>query len=272
MLNYNLYKFYKISVNKKLGQHFLLDFILAKLIVNSIGELRFGTTLEIGPGFGILTQALLLEDTNNLIAIEKDIRFVKFLQPLVKKFPGRFLILESDALDLDFLSLSPFTCRIVSNLPYNISTTLIINWLKIGVFFDNFILMLQKEVAQRLIALPCSKSYGRLSVLSQFLSIGVLLFNVVPDVFIPPPKIISSVVSLTTSKELLSLRKCTQNDIEIITNILFAQRRKMLRVSLKNLILSPISLLLKAKILPNLRVENLTIKDFDLLIKLINSF
>ena len=221
---------------------------------------------------GILTQALLFAGANHVVAIEKDYRCIDLLQPLVDRFVNRLIVLEADALDLDFLSLGPPPYRIVSNLPYNISTLLLVNWLRRGPFFKDFILMFQREVVNRLFAMPSSKYYTRLSVLVQFFCNGFLLIDILPKSFVPIPRVLSSVVKLTPNRSLFNFRKNTYEDLERITKVLFSQRRKMLRVSLRSLTPFPAEILFQAKILPTLRVENLTVNDFDLLITLINNF
>lgn len=257
------------STKRSLSQHFLSDLSLARLIVKNAGPFNCGTIIEIGPGLGILTQALLLEGASNIISVEKDYRCCNVLQSLVRRFPDRLLLLEANALDLDFFALGPPPYRIVSNLPYNISTALLVSWLKLGIVFQSLTLMFQKEVATRLFAVPNSKCYSRLSIITQFSCIGCVLFDVLPEFFIPSPKVLSSVVRLLPNKDLIYSRYNSLEDISKITKILFSQRRKMLRVNLKFFTSDPIKLLFRAKISSTLRAENLQVDDFDLLLTLI---
>jgi 16S rRNA (adenine1518-N6/adenine1519-N6)-dimethyltransferase len=254
---------YGLFAKKSLGQHFLFDLNLTRRIARHSGPLHQGTTIEIGPGPGGLTRALLLEGAENVVAIEKDSRCVALLQSLVEASGKRLVVLEADALTFDMESLGPPPYRIVSNLPYNISTKLLVSWLKQGTMFESLTLMFQKEVADRLLAKPFSKSYGRLSILTQFSCKGYRLFDVPPAAFSPPPKVMSSVMHLKPSEELFSSRKSTQKAIEMVAKTAFGQRRKMLRVSLKALTHDAEKLLNEAQISPTARAEELSVEDFD---------
>lgn len=254
---------YGLFAKKSLGQHFLFDLNLTRRIARHAGDLDKGTTIEVGPGPGGLTRALLLEGAQNVVALEKDSRCVELLQSLVAASENRLTVLEADALTLNVEELGPPPYRIVSNLPYNISTALLVGWLKKGTLFESFTLMFQKEVADRLLANPSSKSYGRLSILTQFSCKGHRLFDIPPSAFTPPPKVMSSVVHLAPSEALLSSRNCTQSDIEKVAKAAFGQRRKMLRVSLKTLTSNVTHLLEEAKITPTARAEELSVEDFD---------
>ncbi|MCP4922933.1 MAG: 16S rRNA (adenine(1518)-N(6)/adenine(1519)-N(6))-dimethyltransferase RsmA [bacterium] len=254
---------YGLFAKKSLGQHFLFDLNLTRRIARHSGTLDTGTTIEVGPGPGGLTRALLLEGAQNVVAVEKDRRCVDLLQSLVEASEERLTVLEADALDLDIKKLGPPPYRIVSNLPYNISTALLVRWLKQGILFESFTLMFQKEVADRLFADPSSKAYGRLSILTQFSCKGHRLFDIPPSAFVPPPKVMSSVVHLRPNEELLFSRKSTQGAIEKVAKAAFGQRRKMLRVSLKALTPHAALLLENSGITPTARAEELSVEQFD---------
>ena len=252
-----------LSAKKSLGQHFLFDLNLTRRIARQVRRLGTGTTIEIGPGPGGLTRALLLEGAKNVVAVEKDRRCVELLQPLVQASGKRLHIVEADALGIDVKKLGPPPYRIVSNLPYNISTALLIQWLKQETLFESLTLMFQKEVADRLLGKPSSKAYGRLSILAQFSCMCSHLFDIPPSAFVPPPKVISSVVCLEPSPTLLATRKSTQESLEKLTRVAFGQRRKMLRSSLKHLAPDVSQFLKDADIKPTARAEELSVEEFD---------
>jgi 16S rRNA (adenine1518-N6/adenine1519-N6)-dimethyltransferase len=255
---------YGLEPKKSLGQNFLLDLNLTGRIARAAGDCGKGTTIEIGPGPGGLTRALLLEGAANVVAVERDRRCVAALAELSDAFPGRLTVIEADAMTCDLADLGPAPRRIVANLPYNISTALLIRWLtalyETPGLLDGMTLMFQKEVAERLAAKPRSKDYGRLSILTQWLCETENLFDISPKAFIPPPKITSTVVRLRPRTE--PLHPATMTVLEKVTAAAFGQRRKMLRQSLKPLGINPKQLLEKVGILETARAEELSVADF----------
>jgi 16S rRNA (adenine1518-N6/adenine1519-N6)-dimethyltransferase len=224
--------------------------------------------IEIGPGPGGLTRALLMEGARHVTAIERDPRCVAALAEIGTAFPGRLSIIEADALEVDIASLAPAPRKIVANLPYNIATPLLIRWLgQIG-SFESLTLMFQKEVAQRLAAPPRSKAYGRLSVLTQWLCGVELVFDVPPQAFVPAPKVTSTVVRLTPHAA--PLASCQQADLERVTAAAFGQRRKMLRQSLKSLTDDVAALIAAADVEPTARAEELPVEAFCALARAIS--
>jgi len=247
-----------------LGQHFLLDPQLIARIARAAGDLGRGTVIEIGPGPGGLTRALLDAGANRVIAIERDRRCVAALADLVAAYPGRLTVIEGDALAIDIVELAarekaPAPLRIVANLPYNIATPLLIDWLRQARAFESLTLMFQKEVAQRLAAPPSTKAYGRLSVLAQWLCEVSCLFDIAPGAFVPPPAVTSTVVRLAPRPAPLA-----EADAELLREILaaaFGQRRKMLRRSLGS-VASGTAALAASGIDPTLRAEALDVAAF----------
>jgi 16S rRNA (adenine1518-N6/adenine1519-N6)-dimethyltransferase len=185
-----------LDARRSLGQHFLLDLNLTRRIARAAGDLTQGTVIEIGPGPGGLTRSLLEAGAKHLIAIERDARCVTALGELAAAYPGRLEIVAGDALAIDAASLGRAPRRIVANLPYNISTALLVRWLVQAKEFESFTLMFQQEVAKRLAAAPGGKDYGRLTVLTQWLCEVELLFNIAKEAFVPPPKIVSTVARI----------------------------------------------------------------------------
>ncbi len=177
-----------LDARKRLGQHFLLDLNLTRRIARAAAPLGEGTVIEVGPGPGGLTRALLLEGAARVIAIEVDRRAIAALQELQEAAAGRLDLLTADALEVDLAGLGPRPRRIVANLPYNVSTALLVRWLHQAGQVSDMVLMFQKEVADRLAAMPRSKDYGRLSVLAQHVCAVQRLFDVAPSAFVPPPK------------------------------------------------------------------------------------
>jgi len=252
-----------LGARKSLGQHFLLDLNLTGRIARSAGELGHGTLLEVGPGPGGLTRALLAAGGASVIAIEKDRRCLDALSELAAAYPGRLRIIEGDALEVDMAGLGEPPRRIVANLPYNVSTPLLVRWLRdiaaAPEAFESLTLMFQKEVAQRLTAKPGGKDYGRLSVMTQWLCDARLLFDVPPRAFTPPPKVTSSVVQLTPYR---SPPAAPFVAMEQVVAAAFGQRRKMLRQSLKSLGLDTQALLAKASVVETARAEELDVAAF----------
>jgi 16S rRNA (adenine1518-N6/adenine1519-N6)-dimethyltransferase len=249
-----------LDARRKLGQHFLLDLNLTRRIARVAGSLADGTVIEVGPGPGGLTRALLLEGAARVVAVEIDPRAVAALRELETAAGGRLHIVEQDALQLDAAAQGPAPRRIVANLPYNISTVLLVRWLHAASDIADMVLMFQKEVADRLCALPRTKDYGRLSVLAQHACEVRRQFDIPPAAFVPPPKVTSTVVRLTprpAAERLADLRP-----LERVTAAAFGQRRKMLRGSLASLFADPVSVLSSLGLKDTARAEELMPADF----------
>lgn len=249
-----------LSARRALGQHFLLDLNLTARIARAAGDLGRGTVIEIGPGPGGLTRALLAAGARRLIVIERDERFLAALEELAAVYSGRLELLPGDALEIDAAALGEPPRKIVANLPYNISTALLLLWLEKIQAFESLTLMFQKEVADRLTARPRSKDYGRLSVLTQWLTEIRRLFDVPPRAFTPPPKVTSTVVQLIPRLE--PLCPADKGCLERITAAAFGQRRKMLRQSLRPLGRDVAALLAAAGIPETARAEELSVEQF----------
>lgn len=254
-----------LSAKKSLGQNFLFDLNLTAKIARAAGPLQNATVVEIGPGPGGLTRALLAEGAAHVIAIERDPRCVGALQEIVAHYPGRLTIIEADALDMDLAVLvgAKDQARICANLPYNIATVLLTRWLESATWppwFDRLILMFQREVALRIIATPRERAdYGRLAVLANWRCATRILFDVPPAAFTPPPKVTSSVVELVPRRAPLP---CDAKLLSNVTQAAFGQRRKMLRQSLKSLGVDSLALLKEARIDPTKRAEEVEIAGF----------
>ncbi len=251
-----------IAARKALGQNFLFDLNLTGKIARSAGELSTHTIIEIGPGPGGLTRALLNSGAKKVIAIERDQRCISALEEIATVYPGRLEIIHGDALqtNLETVTEGLGNCRIVSNLPYNIGTELLVRWVTIPrwpPFYSSMTLMFQREVAERIIAKPGTKHYGRLGVLVGWRCKARRLFDVPREAFIPPPKVTSSVVHLEPRDTPVAAEL---SDIEAMTKAAFGQRRKMLRQSLKPL--GGETLLNRAGIDPKRRAETLTVEEF----------
>jgi 16S rRNA (adenine1518-N6/adenine1519-N6)-dimethyltransferase len=263
-----------LSARKGLGQHFLLDFNLTERIVRAAGDIHGATVLEVGPGPGGLTRAILMAGADWLIAVEKDTRCLDALAPLVDAAAGRLTLMTSDALETDernlfeSIQVIPRDIHIIANLPYNVATVLLIKWLKqtteMPELYASIVLLMQKEVAQRITALPRTKSYGRLSVMAQWLCDCEACFDIGPRAFTPPPKVSSTVIKL--SPRATPRATATWRDMEAVTRAAFGQRRKMLRASLKTLAGSKAEELLHtAGINPTARAEELSVEEFGTL-------
>ncbi len=246
-----------MQARKSLGQNFLFDLNLTRKIARSAGPLT-GTTIEIGPGPGGLTRALLLEQAAHVIAIEKDRRARKVLSSLLTTAGDRLTLIEADALTSPIWELGNTPRRIIANLPYNIATTLLIKWLTHANCFDSMTLMFQREVAERITARTGEATYGRLSVLTRWLADAKILFDVPPSAFVPPPKITSSIVQIVPLAH--PRYPCSQHFLEFITRKAFGQRRKMLRSSLKKI--NGDQLLAAAGIAPESRPQDIDIEEF----------
>jgi 16S rRNA (adenine1518-N6/adenine1519-N6)-dimethyltransferase len=253
-----------LSARKSLGQNFLLDFNLTRRIARAAGPLEGATIVEIGPGPGGLTRALLLEGAGRVIAIEKDQRCLPPLRDIEALYPGRLEIVAGDARGVDYraLRLDP-PARIVANLPYSVATPLLIGWLKTEPWppwFDRLVLMFQREVALRIVARPGDRDYGRLAVLSQWRTRPRILFNLPAAAFTPRPKVDSSLVELQPKAQ--PEPPCDVAMLEKVTAACFGQRRKMLRSSLRQLLPDAESFLQRLGIDPQARAEELDVADF----------
>ncbi|MGA8157028.1 MAG: 16S rRNA (adenine(1518)-N(6)/adenine(1519)-N(6))-dimethyltransferase RsmA [Rhodoplanes sp.] len=255
---------YGLAARKSLGQNFLLDLNLTARIARAAGPLGGVTVVEIGPGPGGLTRALLAAGAKRVIAVERDARAIAALAEIAARYPERLTIIEGDALALDLAALveGAGPARIVANLPYNIATALLVGWLSAEPWppwYDALVLMFQREVAERIVAAPGTKSYGRLAVLAQWRAEPRILFDIAPQAFVPPPKVTSSLVKLTPRP---APAACDRGALEYVTAAAFGQRRKMLRQSLKSLGGDSIVLLAAASIDPTARAEDIPVMGF----------
>ncbi|HVZ99772.1 MAG TPA: 16S rRNA (adenine(1518)-N(6)/adenine(1519)-N(6))-dimethyltransferase RsmA [Caulobacterales bacterium] len=245
--------------NKGLGQHFLLDMNITRRIAREAGAISGQPVIEIGPGPGGLTRALLEFGAAPLIAIEKDARFLPLLEPLIEWSGGRLRIVNADALEANEAALlADAPAHIVSNLPYNVGTPLLVKWLKAGAWRGPMTLMFQKEVAQRIVAKPGGEGYGRLAVLAQARCEAHMAFTIPARAFTPAPKIDSAVVRFTDRPDAYA----HLDALEQVTAAAFGQRRKMLRSALKALTPDAAALLQAAGIDPTARAENLGQEQF----------
>jgi 16S rRNA (adenine1518-N6/adenine1519-N6)-dimethyltransferase len=251
-----------LAAKKSLGQNFLLDLNLTARIARAAGPFDDATAVEIGPGPGGLTRALLAQGAR-VIAVERDKRCIAALRELESAVPGRLALIEGDALEIDVRPhLAGGRAGIVANLPYNIATLLLVRWLSVEPWppwYDRMVLMFQREVAERIVAAPGSKTYGRLSVLSQWRCTTEILFDVNPRAFVPPPNVVSSVVRFVPRERPLP---CERSALERVTGAAFGQRRKMLRQSLRALGVDAAALLERAGIEPTRRAEELSVAEF----------
>ena len=252
-----------LSARKSLGQNFLLDLNLTARIARAAGPLEDATVIEIGPGPGGLTRALLALGAQHVIAVERDERAIAALEEIARRYPGRLEIVDADALTFDPRPyLGGGKAKIVANLPYNIATTLLIGWLSIEPWppwFDMMVLMFQREVAERIVARADEEAYGRLGVLANWRAETKILFDISPAAFVPQPKVTSSVVRLVPREE---PEPCDRRALEQVAAAAFGQRRKMLRQSLKSLPIDPLRLLAAADIDPTRRAETVPISGF----------
>ncbi len=252
-----------LSAKKSLGQNFLLDLNLTGRIARAAGPLDGVDVVEIGPGPGGLTRALLAQGARRVIAVERDERAIAALEEIAARHPGRLDIVAGDALAFDPVPLlRGARARVVANLPYNIATALLVAWLTLDPWppwYEALVVMFQREVAERIVAAPGSKSYGRLSVLAGWRAQARILFDGAASAFVPPPKVTSSLVSLTPRQSPLA---CECRALERTTQAAFGQRRKMLRQSLKSLGTDPLPLLASAGIEPTARAEDIPVEGF----------
>lgn len=253
-----------LAAKKALGQNFLFDLNLTRRIARAAAPLDSATVIEIGPGPGGLTRALLMEGARHIIAIERDDRALAALAEISAAYPGRLTVVPGDALEIDYRQLAAGgPVKIVANLPYNIATPLLVGWLggtQWPPFYGSLTLMFQKEVAERIVAKPGGKDYGRLSVLCQYRCSVRKLFDVNRSAFTPPPKVTSSIVQLIPRPA--PQPECRLDMLERVTAAAFGQRRKMLRASLRSLLPAPEALLSELGIDPENRAEQLPVEDF----------
>ena len=256
-------KRHALSARKSLGQNFLLDLNLTARIARAAGPLEDAIVIEVGPGPGGLTRALLAMGAKRVIAIERDERAVGALQEISDRYPGRLEIINADATQFEPRALLGSTrAKIVANLPYNIATALLIDWLSIEPWppwYDAMVLMFQREVAERIVARENEEAYGRLGVLSNWRTETKILFDISPAAFVPQPKVTSSVVRLIPRDH---PEPCDRRALEKVAAAAFGQRRKMLRQSLKSLPADPARLTAAAGIDPTRRAETVPISGF----------
>jgi 16S rRNA (adenine1518-N6/adenine1519-N6)-dimethyltransferase len=252
---------HQLDARRKLGQHFLLDENLTARIVRAAGELGGRNVVEVGPGPGGLTRALLASSAATVTAIEIDPRAAEASRELALSFPGRLRVIEADALALDLASLVAPPRRIVANLPYNVATPLLIGWLRQASAFEAMALMFQQEVAERICAAPGTAAYGRLSVLTQWICAAEIALRLPPAAFVPAPKVWSAIVRLTPLPTQPSPAAFAR--MERLTAAAFGQRRKMLRGALRGL--GGEALLDRAGIAAERRAETLSIAEFEAL-------
>jgi 16S rRNA (adenine1518-N6/adenine1519-N6)-dimethyltransferase len=258
-----------LSAKKSLGQNFLLDLNLTTRIARAAEPLDNITVVEVGPGPGGLTRALLALGARRVIAVERDERALAALEEIAARYPGRLDVVSGDALRVDVGEhLGPERARVVANLPYNIATALLVNWLTVEPWppwYDSLVLMFQREVAERIVARPGGKTYGRLAVLAGWRTEAKILFDVAPSAFVPPPKVTSAVVRLTPRPEPLA---CDSKALQRVTEAAFGQRRKMLRQSLKSLGGDAGALLEASGLEPTARAEEISVEGFVTLARL----
>jgi 16S rRNA (adenine1518-N6/adenine1519-N6)-dimethyltransferase len=256
-------KRHALSARKSLGQNFLLDLNLTARIARAAGQLEDATVVEVGPGPGGLTRALLAAGAKHVIAIERDERAVGALEEISERYPGRLTIVNADAMQFDPRPLLGTTrAKIVANLPYNIATALLIGWLSVEPWppwYDAMVLMFQREVAERIVARENEEAYGRLGVLSNWRAETKILFDIAPAAFVPQPQVTSSVVRLVPRDK---PEACERRLLEQVAAAAFGQRRKMLRQSLKSLPADPALLTAAAGIDPTRRAETVPISGF----------
>jgi len=252
-----------LSARKSLGQNFLLDLNLTARIARAAGPLDDATVVEIGPGPGGLTRALLALGARHVIAVEHDARAIPALEAIARRYPGRLEIVCADAQTFDPKPyLGNAKAKIVANLPYNIATVLLIGWLSVEPWppwFDMMVLMFQREVAERIVARENEEAYGRLGVLANWRAETKILFDISPAAFVPQPKVTSSLVRLVPRP---APKPCDRRALEQVTAAAFGQRRKMLRQSLKSLSVDPARLAAAANVDPTRRAETIPISGF----------
>lgn len=261
-----------LAAKKSLGQNFLLDLNLTSKIARQAGNLADCDVLEVGPGPGGLTRGLLAEGARRVLAVEKDARCLPALQEIAAAYPGRLQVVNADALDLDPLAELTPPIRIVANLPYNVGTELLVRWLsppQWPPYWTSLTLMFQQEVAQRIVAQPGTKAYGRLAVLAQWRCEARIVMTLPPEAFTPPPKIKSAVVHLQRREE--PLFPADAATLSHVVAMAFNQRRKMLRASLKGLSPDIEGFLTSNGLKPTDRAEQVSIEGFCALARALKS-
>lgn len=254
---------HSLQAQKKLGQNFLLDLNLTARIARAAGDLTGSDILEIGPGPGGLTRGLLAEGARHVLAIEKDPRCLPALAEISDAYPGRLQVIEGDALAIDPLAHLTPPIRIAANLPYNVGTELLVRWLtpdQWPPFWTSMTLMFQREVAERIVAKPGTKAYGRLALLAQWRSDAKIVLTLPPQAFVPAPKVESAVVHLIALPE--PRFPASAKTLQRVTATAFNQRRKMLRASLRGLSPDIEDLLNDAGIPPTARAEEIDLERF----------
>ncbi|MDG1763814.1 MAG: 16S rRNA (adenine(1518)-N(6)/adenine(1519)-N(6))-dimethyltransferase RsmA [Paracoccaceae bacterium] len=254
---------YEIRAKKSLGQNFLLDLNLTSKIARYAGNLKQSDVLEIGPGPGGLTRSLLNEGARQVVSIEKDNRCIAALEEIQSLFPGRLKLLKGDALSMNVTQYLTDPIKIIANLPYNIGTELLVRWLNSKnwpSFWQSMTLMFQKEVANRIVARPGSKAYGRLSVMSQWRCNTKIAFNIPATAFTPPPKVESAVVHFEALHE--PRFPAEVDKLEFVVSKAFNQRRKMLRGALKGHFINVEEGLFSIGVLPTKRAETITVQEY----------
>lgn len=263
---------HELRAKKALGQNFLLDLNLTAKIARQAGDLSESDILEVGPGPGGLTRGLLAEGARRVLAIEKDARCLPALAEIADAYPGQLTVLNGDALELDVLSHIKAPIRIISNLPYNVGTELLVRWLTPKdwpPFWSSLTLMFQREVAERIVAQPGSKTYGRLAILSQWRANAHIAMSLPPEAFTPAPKVSSAVVHLEALPK--PRFPADPKTLERVTATAFNQRRKMLRASLKGLAPDIEDRLRAAGLTPTDRAEQVPIEGFCALARVLNA-
>lgn len=261
-----------LSARKALGQNFLMDLNLTARIARRAGDLRECDVLEVGPGPGGLTRALLMEGARHVVAVERDARCLPALARITDAYPGRLTVVEGDALRVDVAAHLTPPVRVVANLPYNVGTELLVRWLTPPdwpPFWSSLTLMFQREVAERIVAPPGGKAYGRLSILAQWRSTPRIAFEIPARAFTPPPKVTSAVVHFERLAE-----PRFPADAQVLTRVVamaFGQRRKMLRASLRPLGPGIEALLTEAGIAPTERAEQVSLEAFCRLSRLVEA-
>ena len=258
-----------LRARKQLGQNFLLDLNLTAKIARQAGDISQCDVLEIGPGPGGLTRGLLAEGARHVLAIEKDARALPALAQIAGAYPGRLTVLHGDALEIDPLALLTPPIRIAANLPYNVGTELLIRWLtppEWPPFWQSLTLMFQKEVAQRIVARPGSKAYGRLALLAQWRADAQIVMTLPPEAFVPAPKVHSAVVQLTALPQ--PRFPADPAILSQVTAAAFNQRRKMLRQSLKG-VPGAAEAMEALGIAPTRRAETVSVAEFVALARLL---
>ena len=257
---------YELVAKRSLSQNFILDLNLTRRIAREAAPLDQTTVVEVGPGPGGLTRGLLMEGAKRVVAVERDRRCLEALGEIAAHYPGRLDVHEADALHTDWTELvgeDPGHVSIVANLPYGIATGLLVGWLEADPWppwYGRMVLMFQKEVAERIVAEPNTKAYGRLAVLAQWRTRARIVVNLKPEAFTPPPKVSSAVVLFEPRAE--PETACSVATLSRVTAAAFGQRRKMLRQSLRALTPMPELLLQKVGLAPELRAEAVTVRQF----------